>query len=61
VWTRRADPPAPRGCGAGAASAVAALGRIVQKRRRLLAALWARGATIPLPREPLRGPVPAVY
>jgi hypothetical protein len=32
-----------------------------EERRRLLAALWARGATIPLPREPLRGPVPAVY
>ena len=31
------------------------------RMRRLLAELWARGATIPLPREPLRGPVPAVY
>jgi predicted RNase H-like HicB family nuclease len=60
-WIRRAEHPELPGCAAEAASAVEALARLEEERRRLLAALWARGATIPLPREPLRGPVPAVY
>jgi len=40
---------------------VEALGRLDLERRRVLAALWETGASIPVPRAPLRGPVPAVY
>ena len=58
---RRPPPPPPPGGAGAAAPAVAPLAGLEAQRRRLLAALWARGATIPLPREPLRGPVPAVY
>jgi hypothetical protein len=60
-WVRRAEHPELPGCAAEAPSTVEALARLEQERRRVLADLWARGASIPLPREPLRGPAPAVY
>ena len=60
-WIRRAEHPELPGCAAEAPSAVEALARLEEERRRVLADLWARGAEIPLPREPLRGPAPAVY
>jgi hypothetical protein len=59
VWLRRAAYPELPGCAAEAGSAVEALGRLEGERRRILADLWARGAPIPLPRPPLRGPRPA--
>ena len=60
-WIRRAEHPELPGCAAEAASAVEALARLEDERRRVLAELWARGAAIPVPREPLRRPLPAVY
>ena len=60
-WMRRAEHPELPGCAAEAPSAVEALSRLEGERRRVLAELWGRGASIPVPREPLRGPVPAVY
>ena len=60
-WIRRAEHPELPAGAAAAPAAVEPPAGDVEQRRRLLAALWARGATIPLPREPLRGPVPAVY
>lgn len=61
AWIRRAEHPELPGCAAEAASAVEAVGRLDLERRRVLAALWESGAPIPVPRAPLRGPVPAVY
>ena len=61
AWIRRAEHPELPGCAAEAPSAVEALARLDGERRRILADLWARGAAIPVPREPLRDPVPAVY
>jgi len=60
-WIRRAEHPELPGCAAEAPSAVEALARLEEARRRVLAELWRRGAAIPVPREPLRGPLPAVY
>lgn len=60
-WIRRALHPELPGCAAEAPSAVEALAGLEEERRRILAELWARGAAIPVPREPLRDPVPAVY
>ena len=61
AWIRRAEHPELPGCSVEAPSAVEALTRLEGERRRILADLWARGAAIPVPREPLRAPVPAVY
>jgi hypothetical protein len=60
-WIRRAEHPELPGCAVEAPSAVEALAGLEGERRRVLAELWARGAAIPVPREPLRGPRPAVY
>jgi len=58
-WLRRAEYPELPGCAAEAPSAVEALRQLDRERRRVLADLWARGAPIPVPRAPLRGPGPA--
>jgi hypothetical protein len=60
-WIRRTEHPELPGCAVEALSAVEGLGRLDRERRRVLAALWESGATIPVPRAPLRGPAPAVY
>jgi hypothetical protein len=61
TWIRRAQHPELPGCVAEAPSAVEVLARLEEERRRVLAELWARWAAIPVPREPLRDPVAAVY
>lgn len=53
-WLRRAEHPELPGCMAEAPSAVEALERLEQERLRMLRALWEGGATIPVPRPPLR-------
>lgn len=60
AWVRRAEYPELPGCAVEAGSAVEALGQLEGERRRILADLWARGASIPVPRPPLRGPRPSV-
>jgi hypothetical protein len=59
-WLRRAEHPELPDCTAEASSAVEALGQLERERRRVLADLWVRGAPIPVPRPPLRGPGPAL-
>jgi predicted RNase H-like HicB family nuclease len=53
-WFRRAEHPELPGCMAEAPSAVEALERLEQERLRMLRTLWEGGATIPVPRPPLR-------
>jgi predicted RNase H-like HicB family nuclease len=53
-WLRRAAYPELPGCAAEAPSAVEAMERLEQERRRLLRELWERGAPIPVPRPPLQ-------
>lgn len=55
-WLRRAEHPELPGCVAEAPSALEALDRLDGERRRLLRAMWERGAPIPVPRPPLREP-----
>ena len=55
-WLRRAEHPELPGCAAEAPSAVEALDRLAEERRRMLRRLWDRGAPIPVPRPPLRDP-----
>ena len=55
-WLRRAEHPELPGCVAGAASALEALDRLDDGGRRVLRGMWERGAPIPVPRPPLRGP-----
>jgi hypothetical protein len=55
-WLRRAEHPELPGCVAEASSAVEALDRLAEERRRVLRRLWDRGAPIPVPRPPLRAP-----
>jgi len=53
-WLRRAEHPELPGCLAEAPSAVEALERLERERLRVLRHLWDRGASIPVPRPPLR-------
>ena len=58
-WLRRAEYPELPGCVVEAPSALEAMVKLEQARRRLLRQLWDRGAPIPVPRPPLRASVPA--
>lgn len=58
-WLRRAEYPELPGCAVEAPSAIEAMEKLEQARRRLLRHLWDRGAAIPVPRPPLRASVPA--
>ena len=53
-WLRRAEHPELPGCVAEAPSALEALDQLEQARLRMLQQLWDRGASIPVPRPPLR-------
>ena len=53
-WLRRAEHPELPGCAAEAPSAVEAMERLEEERRRVLRRLWQSGAPIPVPRPPLR-------
>ena len=55
-WLRRAEHPELPACVAEAPSALEALDRLDGERRRVLRAMWERGAPIPVPRPPLREP-----
>ena len=55
-WLRRAEHPELPGCAAEAPSALEALDGLERERHRVLRQLWDRGAAIPVPRPPLRGP-----
>jgi len=55
-WLRRAEHPELPGCIAEAPSALEALDQLEQARLRVLRQLWDRGASIPVPRPPLRRP-----
>jgi len=59
-WVRRAEYPELPGCAAEAPSALEALHKLEKERRRVLSELWERGAPIPVPRPPLRGPGPSL-
>jgi predicted RNase H-like HicB family nuclease len=54
-WLRRAEYPELPGCAAEAPSATEAIDQLEVERHRVLRSLWTRGATIPVPRPPLRG------
>ncbi len=54
-WLRRAAYPELPGCFAEATSAIEAIEKVDQERRRMLRQLYDRGAPIPVPRPPLRG------
>jgi hypothetical protein len=53
-WLRRAEHPELPGCVAEAPSALEALDQLELVRLRVLRQLWDRGASIPVPRLPLR-------
>ena len=53
-WLRRAEHPELPGCVAEAPSALEALDQLEQARLRVLRQMWDRGASIPVPRPPLR-------
>ena len=55
-WLRRAEHPELPGCVAEAPSALEALDQLEQARLRVLRQLWDHGASIPVPRPPLRQP-----
>ena len=55
-WLRRAEHPELPGCVAEAPSALEALDKLEQERLRMLRQLWDGGASIPVPRPPLRNP-----
>jgi len=55
-WLRRAEHPELPGCVAEAPSALEALDKLDRERLRVLRRLWDRGASIPVPRPPLRHP-----
>jgi hypothetical protein len=57
-WLRRAEHPELPGCAAEAPSALEALDQLERERRRVLRQLWDRGASIPVPRPPLRQDAP---
>ena len=54
-WLRRAEYPELPGCAVEAPSAVEAIEKLEDERRRVIRQLWDRGAPIPVPRPPLRG------
>jgi predicted RNase H-like HicB family nuclease len=54
-WWRRAEYPELPGCAAEARSAVDAMDLLERQRVRLIAAAYARGEDIPVPRPPLPG------
>lgn len=53
-WLRRAEHPELPDCVVEAPSAIEALDQLELERRRVLRHLWDRGASIPVPRPPLR-------
>jgi predicted RNase H-like HicB family nuclease len=53
-WLRRAEYPELPGCSAEAESAVEAIEKLDDERRRLIRQMWDRGTPIPAPRAPLR-------
>jgi hypothetical protein len=53
-WLRRAAYPELPDCAVEAPSAIEAVERLEDERRRVLRQLWERGAEIPLPRPALR-------
>ncbi len=53
-WLRRAEYPELPGCAVEAQSAVEAVDRLEDERRRVLRELWEHGSRIPVPRPPLR-------
>ena len=55
TWWRRAEYPELPGCAAEAPSAIEAMELLEQQRVRLIAAAYARGEEIPVPRPPLPG------
>ena len=57
-WIRRAEHPELPGCAAEAHYAAEAIEKLDRERRRVLRELWDRGASIPVPRPPLRRPSP---
>ena len=54
-WFRRAEHPELPGCFVEAESAVEAMDKLEDERRRLIRTMWELGETIPAPRAPLRG------
>ena len=54
-WLRRAEHPELPGCFVEAESAVEAMEKLEDERRRLIRQMWDRGVSIPTPRAPLRG------
>ena len=54
-WLRRAEHPELPGCAVEAPSAVEAIEKLEDERRKVIRQLWDRGAPIPVPRPPLRG------
>jgi hypothetical protein len=54
-WLRRAEHPELPGCFVEAESAVEAMEKLEDERRRLIRQMWNRGVPIPAPRAPLRG------
>jgi predicted RNase H-like HicB family nuclease len=54
-WLRRAEHPELPGCFVEAESAVEAMEKLEDERRRLIRQMWDRGTPIPAPRAPLRG------
>ena len=54
-WLRRAAYPELPGCLAEAGTALEAMEKLEQERRRFLRELWSANAPIPVPRPPLRG------
>jgi predicted RNase H-like HicB family nuclease len=55
TWWRRAEYPELPGCAAEASSALEAIERLERQRVRLIAAAYASGEEIPVPRPPLPG------
>ena len=53
-WLRRAEYPELPECAAEAPSAVEAIEKLEDERRRVIRRLWDLGAPIPVPRPPLR-------
>jgi len=53
-WLRRASYPELPGCHVEAHSALEAIEKLDEERRRVLRQLWEGGSLIPLPRPPLR-------
>ena len=54
-WLRRAEHPELPGCFVEAESAIEAMEKLEDERRRLIRTMWELGEPIPAPRAPLRG------